>query len=206
MDYFAERLARAYVGAENGPFLLYRRRRFVSWLADQLAQNRPYDALVRDLIADDGLWTDKPATNFVTVTAQQDKQNQPDPVRLAGRVTRAFLGLRLDCAQCHDAKPPSEWKKIDFEGLSAFFGQTHVGFTGVGDGAGDYVVEDRRTKTQRTVEPRVPFAAELLPEQGTRRQRLAAWVTHPKNPYFARAAVNRVWAAAVRPAARRSGR
>ena len=193
-DYFAERLARAYVGAENGPFLLYRRRRFVTWLADQIAQNRPYDALVRDLIADDGLWTDRPATNFVTVTAQQDKQNQPDPVRLAGRVTRAFLGLRLDCAQCHDAKFAPWWKKADFEGLSAFFGQTHVGFTGIRDGDGDYVVEDRKTQAKRVVEPRVPFAPDLLPEQGTRRQRLAAWVTHPQNPYFARAAVNRVWA------------
>ncbi len=158
-----------------------------------MAHNRPYDALVRDLIADDGLWTDKPATNFVSVTCQQDKQNRPDPVRLAGRVTRAFLGLRLDCAQCHN-HPFADWNKADFEGLSAFFGQTHVGFTGIYDGAGDYVVEDRKTQAKRTVEPRVPFAPELLPDQGTRRQRLAGWVTNPKNPYFARAAVNRVWA------------
>jgi hypothetical protein len=192
-DYFAERLARTYVGTENGPFILYRRHRFVSWLEEQLAQNRPYDQIVRDLIADEGLWTDRPATNFVSVTSQQDKQNQPDPVRLAGRVTRAFLGLRLDCAQCHN-HPFAEWKKADFEGLSAFFGQTHVGFTGVYDAPGEYVVEDRKTQEKRTVEARVPFAPELLPDHGTRRQQLAAWVTHPKNPYFARAAVNRVWA------------
>ena len=192
-DYFAERLARVYVGTEDGPFILYRRSRFVSWLADALAQDRRYDALVRDLIADDGLWTSKPATNFVSVTCQQDKKNQPDPVRLAGRVTRAFLGLRLDCAQCHNP-PFAAWKKADFEGLSAFFGQTHVGFTGIYDGAGDYVVEDRKTQVQRTVEPRVPFNPELLPEGGTRRQQLAGWVTNRKNPYFARAAVNRVWA------------
>ena len=192
-DYFAERLARTYVGTEDGPFILYRRSRFVSWLQEQVAHNRPYDALVRDLIADDGLWTDKPATNFVSVTCQQDKQNRPDPVRLAGRVTRAFLGLRLDCAQCHN-HPFAKWTKADFEGLSAFFGQTRVGFTGIYDGDGDYVVEDRKTQAQRTVEPRVPFAPELLPDQGTRRQRLAGWVTNPKNPFFARAAVNRVWA------------
>ncbi len=192
-DYWAERLARAYVGAEDGPFLLYRRRRFVSWMGEQLAKNRRYDEIVRDLIADEGLWTDRPATNFVSVTCQPDKQNQPDPVRLAGRVTRAFLGLRLDCAQCHN-HPFAAWKKADFEGLSAFFGQTHVGFTGIYDGAGEYVVQDRKTQAERTVEARVPFAPELLPDQGTRRQQLAAWVTHPKNPYFARATVNRVWA------------
>src|SRR5262245_50319689 len=47
-DYFAERLARAYVGSENGPFIVYRRRRFVTWLSDQLLANRPYDDLVRE--------------------------------------------------------------------------------------------------------------------------------------------------------------
>jgi hypothetical protein len=192
-DYFAERLARTCVGTEDGPFIFYRRRRLVAWLADQLAQGRPYDQLVRDLIASEGLWTDRPATNFVSVTAQPDHQNQPDPVRLAGRVTRAFLGLRLDCAQCHD-HPFADWKQSDFQGLSAFFGQTHLGFTGVYDGPGEYQVEDRKTKVQRTIDPHVPFAPELLPDQGSRRWRLACWVTAPKNPYFARAAVNRVWA------------
>src|SRR6516165_3134258 len=65
-DYFAERLARAYVGTEDGPFLVYRRRRFISWLSDEVMKNTPYNQLVRELIADEGLWTDKPATSFVT--------------------------------------------------------------------------------------------------------------------------------------------
>ncbi len=99
--------------------ILYRRRRFVAWLADQLAQNRPYDQLVRELIASEGLWTNKPATNFLSVTVQTDSKNQPDPVRLAGRVTRAFLGLRLDCAQCHN-HPYAEWKQSDFQGFVRF--------------------------------------------------------------------------------------
>jgi Protein of unknown function (DUF1553)/Protein of unknown function (DUF1549) len=192
-DYFAERFARAYVGAENGPFLFFRRRRFVAWLADEFAQNRPYNKVVQQLIAEEGLWTDKPATNFVTVTTQQDKENQPDPVRLAGRVTRAFLGLRLDCAQCHD-HPFASWVKADFEGLSAFFGQTHLGFKGINDGQGEYELKDRKTEQNKVIAANVPFAQDLLPENGTRRQRLAQWVTHPKNPYFARATVNRVWA------------
>src|SRR5262249_12404631 len=66
-DYFAERFARAYVGTEDGPFIIYRRRRFVSWLSDQFFANRLYGDLVRELITSDGLWTDHPATNFITV-------------------------------------------------------------------------------------------------------------------------------------------
>ncbi len=193
-DYLAERLARAFVGTEDGPFIFFRRRRFVTWLEDSIVKNRPYDEIVRDLIDDSGLWTDKPATNFVSVTCQQDNKNQPDPVRLAGRVTRAFLGLRLDCAQCHN-HPFADWKQSDFEGFSAYFGQTHVGFKGIQDiGGGEYQVKDRKTEEKRTVSPHVPFASELLPEQGSRRQQLAAWVTNPKNPFFAREAVNRIWA------------
>jgi hypothetical protein len=192
-DYFAERLARSYVGTEDGPFIFYRRRRFVTWLSEQVAANRPYDSLVRELIAGEGLWTDHPATNFVSVTVQNDNKNQPDPVRLAGRVTRAFLGIRLDCAQCHN-HPFTEWKQSDFHGLSAFFGQTQVGFTGIRDRGGEYEAEDRYTKSKKVIEPRVPFSPELVPAEGSRRDRLAAWITHPSNPYFARATVNRVWA------------
>ena len=192
-DYFAERFARTFVGTEDGPFILYRRRRFVAWLGEQFAQNRPYDQMVSDLIASEGLWTDKPATNFVSVTIQPDNQNQPDPVRLSGRVTRAFLGLRLDCAQCHN-HPFAEWKQSDFQGFSAFFGQTHLGFTGVYDGPGEYTVEDRKSGEKKTVSPRVPFSPELLPDHGSERYKLACWVTDAKNPFFARAAVNRVWA------------
>ncbi|MGH9677744.1 MAG: DUF1553 domain-containing protein, partial [Candidatus Acidiferrum sp.] len=119
--------------------------------------------------------------------------NQPDPVRLAGRVTRAFLGLRLDCAQCHD-HPFANWSQGDFQGFSAFFGQTHLGLSGVFDGPGEYEVANKKTKVKHVVAPHVPFASELLPQDGTRRGQLAAWVTDARNPYFARAAVNRIWA------------
>jgi hypothetical protein len=219
-DYLAERLARAYVGTEEGPFLYYRRRRLVAWLSDRLAANESYDRVASQLIASDGLWTDSPATNFVSVTVRTDPDvladedrlagrlaraanglgfvSAPvaDPARLARRVSRAFLGVRLDCAQCHD-HPFAGWKRADFDGLAAFFGQTNVGFAGVRDGAGEYFPERRGKKSTQAVEPRVPFAPELLPADGSRRERLAGWATHPDNPYFARAMVNRVWALLV---------
>ena len=196
-DYWAERFARMTVGTEDGPFVLFRRRRYVAWLSDALHENRPYDALVRDVIATKGLWTDRPATNFVSVTSRPEVANQPDPVQLAGRVTRAFLGLRIDCAQCHD-HPFAAWKQTDFEGFSAYFGQTQVGFRGVNDGppdnADEYRVEDSDTHELVAVAPGVPYAPEALPASGTRREQLAGWVTSPRNPYFSRAIVNRVWA------------
>ncbi|HZZ77557.1 MAG TPA: DUF1549 domain-containing protein [Gemmataceae bacterium] len=192
-DFLAERFARVYVGTEDGPFIVFRRRRFVSWLAEEFANHRPYDQLVRNVIASEGLWTDKPATNFITVTVEQNQKNQPNPERLAARVTRAFLGIRLDCAQCHN-HPFEEWKQTDFQGLAAYFGQTHQGFTGIHDGDGELRLENRKTGEMQTIEPRVPFRPDLVPAEGTRRQQLATWITHPQNPYFARVTVNRIWA------------
>ncbi len=91
----------AFVGTQDGPFIVYRRRRFVSWLADELHDNRPYNEIVEQLIASDGLWTSKPATNFITVTIQPDADKGPNANQLAARTSRAFLGMRLDCAECH---------------------------------------------------------------------------------------------------------
>ncbi len=192
-DYLAERLARALVGVEDGPFLLFRRRRFVTWLGDAIHQDRPYDQVVRSLLTDEGLWTDHPATNYVTVTFDQATQ-LPDPERLAGRTARALLGVRLDCAQCHD-HPFQPWTRKDFQGLAAFFGQVKVGTRGVRDFPGEYHPTSKKPgTTEPPVEPRVPFATHLLPESGSRRARLAAWITDRGNPNLARATVNRAWA------------
>ncbi|MGP0064822.1 MAG: DUF1549 domain-containing protein [Isosphaeraceae bacterium] len=191
-DYLAERFARAFVGTEDGPFLKFRRRRFVAWLSDAIFENRRYDEVVRELIADDGVWTDHPAVNFLAVTIDE-KTERPNPDRLAARVSRAFLGVRLDCAQCHD-HPFQRWKQADFRGLAAFFGGTRADFRGIRDLENEYRPPDRKGKESDLVEPHVPFRAELLPDAGNPRKRLAAWITDPRNANLARATVNRVWA------------
>jgi len=191
-DYLAERFARVYVGTEEGPFVLFRRRRFVSWLSEVILENRRYDVLVRDLVADRGLWTDQPATNFVSVTFDPDL-GRPTPERLAARVSRAFLGARIDCAQCHD-HPFQHWKQADFRGLASFFGGVHSDLLGIRDAANDYRPPDRKTREPVTVDPKVPFCPELRPGAGSPREQLAAWVVDRRNPNFARATVNRVWA------------
>ena len=144
-----------------GPFVQFRRRRFTTWLSDAILANRPYDAVVRDLVADQGLWTDHPATNFVSVTFSEETK-LPDPERLAARVSRAFLGVRIDCAQCHD-HPFQPWKQADFRGLAAFFGGVYSSLRGIRDQDNAYQPLDRKTKEPVKVEPRVPFLPELLP-------------------------------------------
>ena len=208
-DFVGERLARAYVGTENGPFLIYRRRRFVTWLSDRLDENTPYDQIIRDLISETGIWTTNPAVNFVTVTVDQDDTKQPDPIRLAARTTRAFLGMRIDCLQCHDNNLPEffalgedenvhDGLQDDFHQLAAFFVESRSQFNGIHDDKKrkyefQYLYEDEPV----VVTPRTPYLADLEVSGGSKRARLANWVTHKENKPFARAIVNRVWALMV---------
>jgi hypothetical protein len=206
-DYWAERLARVYVGNENGAFILFRRNRFAQWLGDQLEENTPYDQIVRELLSEEGIWTGKPATNFVTATINPGAGNTPDPVRLAGRTARAFLGMRIDCLQCHDdklgnvdlgdAENSHGGTQANFHELAAFFGSTQTGLTGVKDGDKQYRVKYLGAEQETTVRPQVPFGQKHFDGHGSRRAQLAKWVTHPNNKAFARATVNRVWALVV---------
>ena len=192
-DYVAERLARAYAGTESGPFLVFRRRRFVDWLSEQLQQNLPYDVLARSLIASNGMSTSEPATNFITRTVMPGRG--PEEARIAARLSRAFLGIRLDCVECHDDFLDGKWKQRDFHQLAAFFERTELSATGVADTrTKPYEVRFRGQVEAVPVEAAVPFGAEWLPAQGGPRERLAAWVTDPRNRGFSRTAVNRVWA------------
>jgi hypothetical protein len=195
-DYFAERLARAFVGVEEGQFILYRRDRFLAWLREQLQANRRYDEMVREMIAGNGLWTETPQVNFV-MSAYTSNEGF-DENKLAGRAVRAFLGQRIDCAQCHD-HPFDHWKQQEFAGLAAHFGQLDLrgpaaAVAGVQDHRKrQFQVEDRLTLKTTVVEPSVPFGADWEPRDGSRRERLAAWITHPNNRRLERAIVNRIW-------------
>ena len=201
-DYLAERLVRVYVGIENGPFLIYRRRRLVDWLSDGLQHNRPYDQIVRSLINANGVWTTSPEVNFITVTSEKKvsakgkKEEQgPNEAKLAARVSRAFLGVRIDCVQCHDGKLGSTWQQADFHKLAAFFGQADMSLNGLRDNPADKYEFRYLGKTDEEIVPAmVPWKPELLPAKGAPRAKLADWVTAKENKAFARTIVNRMWA------------
>ncbi len=282
-DYFSQRLSRAYVGVDEGQFVLFRRDRFNEWLSLQLQEHRPYDEIVREMVSGTGVWTGDPEVNFLTGAYANDQFDQD---KLTGRVVRAFLGQRIDCAQCHD-HPFTHWKQSEFEGLTAHFSELNVSLVGIEDKSGsrgllspeaaatvkdgpvseklrgalgrqkiglpdnavvtsleadqlwvvtagpedgdaesdedvdaedaatadvravlrrtdagiaiflperEHVIDDTRAGELRIASPTVPFGQEWVPESGTRRERLAAWVTHPENKRFERAIANRVWA------------
>ena len=205
-DYLSERFARIFVGVDTGPFLIYRRGRFRLWLSDQLINNQPYDKLVHSLIDSKGVWTSDPEVNFVTATITQGNGGRPDVMKLAGRTSRAFLGMRIDCLQCHDDRlgtislnpnDPSEGSlQSDFHQFAAFYSQVHTGFYGVDDDPEHYAFKYLGEEEEVIVPPVVPFFEELSESQGTRRGQLADWVTHRDNRAFARTAVNRIWAIA----------
>lgn len=205
-DYFAQRLSRAYVGTANGPFLLFRRRKFNAWLSEQLAEDAGYDKIVHAMISAEGLWTDTPQVNFVTATMDEANNGRGDPIRLAGRTSRAFLAQRIDCLQCHDdfidrlnfgsAEEPTPGIQEHFHAVAAFYAGASAKspFQGIVEDSQKYRFEFLGESGEREVTPEVPFRSDLLPADGKPRQRLAQWVTHPENRAFSRAAVNRVWA------------
>jgi hypothetical protein len=150
------------------------------------------------------LWTDKPEVNFLTATFDSN-DGKADPVRLAARTSRAFLGLRIDCLQCHndflgnvnlgDVDEPREGLQTDFHQLAAFYTSAKTnGLQGIRNGEVEYDYKYLDATEQVAIEPGVPYSPELLPDDGDPRARLAAWVTHPKNRQAARAAVSHVWA------------
>ncbi len=208
-DHLAERFARAFVGVEDGPFIIFRRHRFVDWLSDQIIVNRPYDEIAKEIVASTGLWTDTPETNFVSATADPNKDNAFDPIKLAAKTSRSLLAMRIDCLECHDdflgtiqLGDPDDVRggeQIDFHHLAAFFGQVTNSLAGIQDTKQPTPYKFRLLEDSepREITPAVPYLETLLPKDGALRERLASWITNPQNKPFARATVNRLWAVLI---------
>lgn len=190
VEYFGARLAGAFVDPVSEELKPHQRERFTRWLGRSLQQGRSYSELVREMIASRGSFADQPATTFVAAEIGLGDQAAE---RLAARTSRAFLGQRIDCAQCHD-HPFAEWTQPQFEGLAAHFGQVQFRNGSLRDTRPrPFVIEDTRLQEERTVVPAVPFETQLVPESKHLRGELATWVTHPENRRFRRTIANRVW-------------
>jgi hypothetical protein len=175
---------------------------FETWLRGHFETNKPYDELVRGLIAAP-IAKRTGGFDFMTVGDASPVAfyigKDAKPENLAAATARVFLGVRLECAQCHD-HPFGEWRRDQFWGLAAFYagikGQSQNDLFTVPESETADTREVTIPGTERVVKAAYPDGTE--PEWKFKslgsRTTLAAWVTRPDNPYFARATANRVWA------------
>ncbi|MCA9086125.1 MAG: DUF1553 domain-containing protein, partial [Planctomycetaceae bacterium] len=166
---------------------------FDRWLAERFESHDSYDQVVRSLLLADGRLSRSGPLLFYSAA-------RLDPDRLAAKTARVFLGMRLECAQCHD-HPFEPWKQTDFWGYAAFFARisrpqgtlenvsTVMRVSDVDRG------EVMLPETKNVVAPKFLNSKESLEEVegANRREQLTNWMLAPDNPYFARATANRVW-------------
>jgi hypothetical protein len=160
------------------------------WLQQQFMKNTPYDYFVGGFLTAGGAGNSGPAIFYTS--------HALEPKKLASATSRIFMGIQLQCAECHD-HPTDRWTQDDFWQYAAFFGQLQQtdGRTG-----NDTIIEDRPggevtlPDSDRVMSPRYPGIQQSPEKDPTdnRRRQLTIWMASRDNPYFARAAVNRVWA------------
>jgi hypothetical protein len=151
--------------------------------------HRPFDEVVRELLTAAGPTFSVPAANFALASDQ--------PNLLGEHVAQAFLGIRLQCAQCHN-HPFENWTMDDYYGFAAFFGQLG---RKRGEDPTEWIVFDRQNgdvrhkRDGRVVAPKLLRAETPQIAAGTdRRAVLAQWLTAKDNPWFARHVSNRAFA------------
>ena len=162
---------------------------FHSWVRDSLLANKPYDQLVRQLLAATGTIADNPPVAWYKRVKQPTEQLED--------VAQLFLGVRMQCAQCHH-HPFERWSQHDYYSMSAFFSQIGRKPTAT---AGEDVIFHKRgmaqTENKKTKLPVKPAglgdpALDIPPDEDPR-LRLADWMGNKSNPFFAKSLVNRYW-------------
>jgi hypothetical protein len=171
---------------------------FHHWIRESIADNKPLNEFAREIVSARGSSYGVPATNFY--------RSLRDPAARAEAAGQVFLGIRLQCARCHN-HPFDQWTQDDYHSLTAFFARIDYRIVENNrkdrlDGHefdGEQIVfqtRDGETKNPRTGEvmrPRFLGSAKPQSAEGDRLAELADWIADPKNPFFARTQVNRVW-------------
>jgi hypothetical protein len=171
---------------------------FHDWIRHSIAQDKPYREFVREILGAVGDDTKSPPTMWY-----RDLQK---PEQFVDDACQLFLGVRMACAQCHH-HPYEKWGQDDYWGMAAFFGaigrkvvqvpgvlaqnpqQARVAIYNKGTGT----VTNTRTQKPAIMKPLDGEPVTLASGEDPR-HRLADWTVDPKNPFFARAVVNRYWA------------
>ena len=172
-------------------------RELGKWFADRFNANDSWDKITRELLTTNGEIRKNPQTIFYGLVGQGGKVTADGSAKSVGSL---FLGVQLQCAQCHD-DPYRDWAQKEFWGMAAFFGNTKGDFRKVEEKA-----VKRTNKPVSITIPREAFSnagnpVEIaflrskadLPDSGTLRPKLVDWMTNKDNPYFAKAFANRMW-------------
>lgn len=158
-------------------------------LARQLeGANAKQRTRIEDMVKDLNARPANPPANYYVISR--------DPLDTTSATSQIFLGVRVECSRCHN-HPFEKWTQSDFYGLAAFF----TGVQSRGNNQSPSVVTinartngPRHPKTNEIVEPKTLDDVQVKVEKGEdKRVELAAWMTAPENPYFAKSLVNRMW-------------
>ncbi len=174
---------------------------FDRWWVEQLRRNRPWNEIVTALVTSSGINDEIAPVNYLTAL-------YGNPVEIAATTSRVFLGVQIQCAQCHDAKT-EPWKREQFHQFAAFFGRAKLIQHKDVDGRGTpYAIESRSDGQYCMTDKKDPGhliamrprfltgeSVALDSSDVERRQALARFLTSPKKPWFARSYVNRMWTA-----------
>jgi hypothetical protein len=172
---------------------------FHHWIRQAIADDKPLNEFARELVGARGSTYAQPPANFYRALR--------DPQARAEAVAQVFLGVRLQCARCHN-HPFDRWSQDDYHRLSAFFARVQYRIVSnnrrdkldTHEFDGEQIVwQDRESeiKHPRTGEKLRPCflgapTGELAPE-ADRLQALADWIASPDNAFFARTQMNRIW-------------
>jgi hypothetical protein len=160
---------------------------YYKWLEDKLSHNVPMDQIVQDLLDSTGGTFKSPATNYFEL--------ERDPLKLAEDTAQVFMGMRIQCAQCHN-HPFDRWTMNDYYGFAAFFSQ--IGRKQAEDPREQIVFsreggEVANPLTHKVAQPTFLGGGEADTKGKDRREILAKWLASPNNPYFAKNLANIVW-------------
>ncbi len=167
---------------------------YYDWIHQQVADNVPWDRMVRSILTATGDSLENGPTNFFALSQS--------PEDMTENVCQAFLGLSIGCAKCHN-HPLEKWTNDQYYGMASLFARVKAkGWGGEGrQGDGQrtlFVAESGELVQPRTGKPQPPTPLDGrsldFDDPADRRVSLAAWLTDRENPYFARSIANRVWA------------
>ncbi len=161
---------------------------YYNWLVEKLSKNMPMDQMVQELLGANGGTFKNPSTNFY--------QSTNVTLEMTENVAQVFMGMRIQCAQCHN-HPFDRWTQDDYYGFAAFFSQIgrkqgedqrEIIIFNSGGGEVNHPVGNRRMAPK--------FLGGVAPDVKGKDRRvvLAKWLASPENPWFATSFANRVWA------------